>query len=150
MNEIQKVFDAAVRAEEAEHPAKALRLYEKASAIDPDASHAKLRWASLLHDQGRLKDAIRVARELTKRRPRVYLAHSVIGQSYLELGRLLMAERAFKRALAIKQSPITWVLLSDVLGRLRRNRESEECLRKALEINPAYEEALYNLGCIYS
>jgi len=149
MDRAQKVFDAAVKAEEAGHPAKALRLYEKASAIDPDASHAKLRCASLLYDEGRWKDAIHVARQLAKRRPRIYLAHCLIGRSYVELGRWLMAERAFKRSLAIKQDPTTWVFLSDVLGSLGRNVESEKCLRKALKIDSEYEEAHYNLGCIY-
>lgn len=116
MEKAQRVFEAAVRAEDAGHPAKALRLYEKASTIDPDASHARLRWASLLYDEGRWKDAIRLARELLKSRPRLYLAHRLIGSSYVELGRWLMEERYFKQSLAIKQDPITWVLLSDVLG----------------------------------
>jgi len=110
MDRAQKVFEAAVRAEEAGHSAEALRLYEKASVIDPDASHAKLRWASLPHDKGRWEDSIRIARQLTKRRPRIYLAHSLIGSNYVELSRWVMAERFFKRSLAIKQDPITWVL----------------------------------------
>jgi len=41
------------------------------------------------------------------------------------------------------------VLLSDVLGRVGRNEESEECLRQAFKIDPDYEEAHYNLGCMY-
>jgi len=146
---LQKVFDAAIAAEEAGHSAKALRLYEQASEIDPDASHVQLRWASLLHDEGQWKDAIRVARQLIKRRPRVYLAHRLIASSYDELGRLAMAERAYKQSLAIKQCPITWVLLGSVLGRLNRNEEAEECLRKALKVDPDYEEAHYNLGYLY-
>src|SRR5437016_11493348 len=48
MERAQEVFEDAVRAEEAGHSAEALCLYEKASVIDPDASHARLRWASLL------------------------------------------------------------------------------------------------------
>ena len=105
MDRAQEVFEDAVRAEEAGHSAEALRLYEKASVIDPDASHAKLRWASLLHDEGRWEDSIRIARQLTKKRPRLYLAHRLIGSSYVELGRWLMAERYFKQSLAIKQDP---------------------------------------------
>jgi tetratricopeptide (TPR) repeat protein len=149
MDRAQKVFEDAVRAEEAGHSSKALRLYEKASITDPEASHARLRWASLLRDEGRWKDAIRVARELIKSRPRLHLAPRLIGDCYAELGRLSMAERYFRRSLAIKQDPITWVLLSDVLGSVGREEESEECLRAALKIDPDYEEAHYNLGCVY-
>jgi tetratricopeptide (TPR) repeat protein len=145
----QVVFEAALAAEEAGHSAKALRLYEQASVIDPDASHVRVRWASLLNDKGRWKDAIRVTRQLIKKRPRLSLAHRLIGRSYDELGRLAMAERAYKQSLAIKQCPITWVLLASVLGRRKRNEEAEECLRQALKVDPDYEEAHYNLGYIY-
>lgn len=41
------------------------------------------------------------------------------------------------------------MLLSDVLGSVGREKESEECLREALKIDPDYEEAHYNLGCMY-
>jgi len=32
---------------------------------------------------------------------------------------------------------------------LKRNEEAEECFRKALKVDPDYEEAHYNLGYIY-
>ena len=145
----QKVFEAGIQAEEAGDSHKALRLYEQASAIDPTAPHSRLRLASLLFDEGRWKDAIRIARQLTKRWPRVHLAYSVIARSYAELGRWIMAERFYRQSLAIKQTPDNWVLLGSVLDRLGRNDEAEECLRKALKVDPRYEEAHYNLGCIY-
>lgn len=149
MDRSQKLFEAAIAFEEAGQSKKALRLYEQASTSDPDGTHIGLRWASLLCDEGRWKDAIRVARQIIKRRPRVYLAHSLIASSYDELGRLLLAERFYKQSLSIKQSPISWVLLASVLGRRKRNEEAEECLRKALKVDPNYEEAHYNLGYIY-
>jgi len=61
MDRLQKLFDAAIAAEEAGQSAKALRLYEKASDINPAAYPIGLRWASLLYDEGRWRDAIRVA-----------------------------------------------------------------------------------------
>ena len=145
----QEVFDAGVLAEEAGDTQEALRLYEKASAIDPTAPHPRLRLASLLYDESQWKEAIRVARQLTKRWPRVHLAHWVIARSYAELGRWMMAERFYPQSLAIKQSPIAWVLLSSVLNRLGRIDERDKCLRKALKVDPDCEEAHYNLGCIY-
>lgn len=145
----QEVFEAGMRAEEAGHSAKSLRLYAKASALDPTAPHIKLRWASLLYDEGKWRDAIRVAREVIRKSPRIYLAHLVIAQSYAELGRWQVAERFYRKSLAIKPSSISLVLLADILGRLRRMEESEECLRKALRLDPDYEEAHYNLGYIY-
>ena len=145
----QEIFDAGILAEEAGDAQEALRLYEQASGVDPTAPHPRLRLASLLYDEGQWKDAIRVARQLTKRWPRVHLAYWVIARSYAELGRWMMAERFYRQSLAIKQSPIAWVLLSSILNRLGRIDERDECLRKALRVDPDYEEAHYNLGCIY-
>ena len=145
----QEVFDAAIAAEEAGYSAKALRLYEKASDINPAAYPIGLRWASLLYDEARWKEAIRVARQMIRKRPQLYSAHWIIARSNIELGRWSLAERMYRESLAIKQSPTTWVLLSSLLARRKRNDEAEECLRKALKVDPDYEEAHYNLGYIY-
>ncbi len=149
MDSSEELFEAAIAAEEAGQSAKALRLYERASTIDPDAFHVAVRWAFLLKEEGRWSDSIRVARQIIKRRPRVYQAHSLIAASYDELGRWRLAERFYKQSLAIKQRPESWILLASVLGRLKRNEEAEQCLHKALKVDPDYEEAHYNLGCIY-
>ena len=149
MQKAQDVFEAAIQAEEAGDFDKALRLYEQASLIDPTAPHPRMRLASLLSDVGKWKQAIRVARQLTKRGPRFFSAHIVIARSYAELGRWKMAERFYRQALAIKQTPWAWVLLSQTLDQPGRHDEAEECLRKALKVDPDYDEAHYNLGYIY-
>lgn len=102
-----------------------------------------------LFDERKYRDAIRVGRQLTKRWPRLHPGYCLIAQSYDELGRWKMAERFYRQALALKQQPEIWVLLSSALGHLGKNDEAEECLRQALKIDPDYEEAHYNLGYIY-
>jgi tetratricopeptide (TPR) repeat protein len=149
MDNAQNLFDAAILAEEGGQVGKALRLYEKASEIAEDASAPRLRWASLLYDQGSWKEAISVARQVTRRWPAIYLAYSLIGECYVKVGHLLKAERAFRQSLVAKPKPSTWVFLSDVLSRPGRENESIGCLRSALALDPEYEEAHYNLGCIY-
>ena len=111
----QEVFAAGIEAQEAGDSDKALRLYEQASALDSTAPHIKLRLAYLLYNQGKSKDAIRVARQILKGWPRVRLAHCAIGRSYDELGRLVMAERFYRQSLAIKQCAVTWVFLASLL-----------------------------------
>jgi tetratricopeptide (TPR) repeat protein len=59
------------------------------------------------------------------------------------------AERAFRQSLAAKSHPFTWVFLSETLLRQGRDKESKNCLRRALLLNHDYEEAHYNLGCAY-
>jgi tetratricopeptide (TPR) repeat protein len=149
MKKAQDVFEAAIQAEEAGDSDKALRLYEQASLIDPTAPHPRMRLASLLYDTGKWKQAIRVARQLTKSRPRLSSAYIVIARSYAALDRWKMAERFYRQSLTIKQTPWAWLLLSWALDRQGRHDEAEECLRKALKVDPDYDEAHYNLGCIY-
>ncbi|HEU4507716.1 MAG TPA: tetratricopeptide repeat protein [Pyrinomonadaceae bacterium] len=143
------VFEAAIQAEKARNFDEALRLYERASLIDPAAPHPRLRLASLLHDTGKWKESIRVARQLTKRWPTFSFSYVVIARSYAELGRWKLAERFYRQSLALKQEPWVWVLLAKALDRQGRHDEAEECLRKALKVDPDYDEAHYNLGYIY-
>jgi tetratricopeptide (TPR) repeat protein len=126
MDRAQKVFEDAVRAEEAGHSAEALRLYEKASVIDPDAAHAQLRWAALLHFEGRWEDSIRIARQLTRRRPRIYLAHRLIGSNFVELKRWQMAERFFNDPWQLSKIPLHGCYLATYSAASdgRRNQKS--------------------------
>jgi len=73
--------------------------------------------ALLLQQEGKWKEAIVIARQIIRRRPRVYRAHRLIASCYEELGRSAMAERFYKQSLTIKQSPVTWCLLAFLLSR---------------------------------
>lgn len=145
----QEIFTAAIRAEEAGDVDKAILLYEKSSHLAPQHPQPLLRLANLLSQSGKWKQAIRVGRQATKRQPRTDLAYHIIARSYAELGRWKMAERFYRQSLAIKQQPWTWVLLGRILDHLGRHAEAEECLRKALKVDPDYDEAQYNLGCSF-
>ena len=149
MEKARELFEAGIRAEDAGDSEKALRLYKQSSLLAPRKPHPRMTLASLLYDVGKWKQAILVARQLTKRWPRFSAAYIVIARSYAELGRWKMAERFYRQSLAIEQKPWTWLLLGCALDRLRRHDEAEECLRKALKVDPDYEEAHYNLGYIY-
>lgn len=149
MDKAQEVFDAAVQADEAGDSAKAIRLYKQSSLLAPQHPLPLMRLAILLSQLGKWKQAIRVGHQVIKRQPRSDAAYCVIAQSYAELGRWKMAERFYRQSLAIKQTPWTWILLGWALDRLGRNEEAEECLRKALKVDPDYDEAHYNLGYSY-
>lgn len=149
MEKAQEVFEAAVQAEEAGDSDTAIRLYEQSSLLDPKHPLPLMRLAILLTQLGQWKQAIRVARQASKRQPRDETAYSLIAQSYFQLGRWKMAERFYRHSLAIKQYPWTWLLFGSALDRLGRHDEAEECLRKALEVDPDYDEAHYNLGYNY-
>ena len=146
MDKAQKVFEAAVQAEEAGDSDTAIRLYEQSSLLAAQHPLPLLRLAILLSKLGKWEQAIRVGRKVTKRQPRAHQAYCIIARSYGELGRWKLAERFYRQSLAIKEEPWTWLLLGWALDRLARHDEAEECLRKALEVDPDYAEAHFNLG----
>lgn len=145
----QAIFEAAIQAEEAGDFNKARRLYEEASLLAPTHPHPRIRLSSLLYEVGKWKEAIRVTRKLIKRWPRIQPAYVVTALSYTRLGRLKMAERFFRQGLAIKEDPKLLVFLGSVLGHLEQNDEAEECLRRALELDPDNDEIYSNFGLIY-
>jgi tetratricopeptide (TPR) repeat protein len=149
MEKAQEVFEAAVQAEETGDSDTAIRLYEQSSLLAPQHPLPLLRLAFLLSSLGKWKRAILVGRQVTKRQPRSAQAYCLIARSYAELGRWKMAERFYRQSLARKQEPWTWLLLGSALDRLERHDEAEECLRKALKVDPDYDEAHYNLGYSY-
>jgi Flp pilus assembly protein TadD len=149
MEKAQEVFEAAIQAEEAGDSDRAIRLYKQSSLLAPKHPLPLLRLAILVSRLGKWKLAIRVGRQVTQLQPQTDQAYCVIARSYAELGRWKMAERFYRQSLAIKQEPWTWLLLGWVLDRLERHDEAEECLGKALEVDPDFDEAHYNLGYNY-
>ena len=149
LEKAQKVFEAAILAEEAGDSDTAIRLYKQASRLVPNHPLPLMRWAVLLSELGKWKQAILVAREVTKRHPQFADAYTMIARSYAELGRWKIAERFYRQSLAIEQKPWAWLLLGSTLDRLGRHDEAEECLHQALEVDPDYDEAHYNIGYNY-
>ena len=149
MEKASEIFEAAIRAEETGDFDTARRLYEQASLMAPTRPYPGLRLAFLLLKERKWTEAVRVARQLTKRWPRVQPAYVVIAQSYAQLGRWIIAEQFYRQALAINEDPNIRVLLAFVLVQLERNDEAEECLLKSLKDNPDNDEAHHNLGCVY-
>ena len=145
----EAIFDAAIQAEEAGDFDKARRLYEEASLLAPTRPHPRIRLSSLLYDEGKWKEAIRVTRKLIKRWPRIQPAYVVTALSYTRLGRLKMAERFYRQGLAIKKDPDLLLFLGSVLAHLEQNDEAEEYLHKALKLAPDNDEIYSNLGHVY-
>ena len=149
MEKAQALFEAAIQAEEAGDSDKACRLYEQASLLAPTFPHPGVRLAFLLKKERKWNQAIRVARQLIKRWPRLQPAYVVIAHSYSQLGRWERAERFYRQALTINEHPNILLFHGVALSQLDQNDEAEQCLCKALKLDPDNEETHYNLGRVY-
>jgi tetratricopeptide (TPR) repeat protein len=108
LDKAKKLLAAANKAENEGNLSKALRLYKQATEIDKSLPNPLLGIADVLQHQNQWKEAIQVARKVTKRWPNsraANMAYSIMGTCYREQGHMLRAERAYQQALAIEQKP---------------------------------------------
>lgn len=110
---------------------------------------AWLSYASFLKDQNDWQAAIKAAKRAIPYPALKPYAFSVLGQCYQEINESKKAENAFRQSIKLKPRPAVWVLLYDLLYHnfVNRVEEAIDCLYSALDIDPDYEEAHYNLGC---
>jgi tetratricopeptide (TPR) repeat protein len=113
---------------------------------------AYVQCAYLLKDQGDYESAIRRAKRALGSVRQSFLALALLGMCYEALGRLKESEYAFREAIETrKDAPEAWVyvLLFGVVHRdPPRTDESREILERAVEIEPDFDEAHYNLGIV--
>ncbi len=147
-NKSQKLYEAAIQAEDNQQMDEAAQLYHEAIKADKNSPLPQFGFAALLLEQEKYKEAIKVSRLFVKRWPWP-LAYMIIGRSHLDLGQYVKAEQAFQQSLAFKPEPETWFFLGFTLIRLGRNDEAIDCYHQALKLDPDYDEAHYNLGCEY-
>ena len=70
---------------------------------------------------------------------------AVLGRS----GQLAEAETEFRRSLALRPDPVTWVALGEALELTGRVREAREAFLRALRLDRRSVEALYRLGSLH-
>lgn len=109
---------------------------------------ARLLYADLLRDKERYTEAIALAEEAALE-PRLHLpAYTIIGSCYADCSEHERAVEAYLHALEHQplKSVHAWVFLSYSLELCGRHEESDFCLYAALQIDPNYDEAHFNLG----
>jgi len=135
-------------ATQAEMPAVAVKYYEKVK----DNMDSKWIYARLCDDYSQLKDTVNMLRMfklgVQKFPAESYYVRSLINY-YINQGKMDEALSWINTAIDLDQkSAILW----NVKGRLLETKnieESKTCYQKAIDLDPAFDEALGNLGRIY-
>jgi protein O-GlcNAc transferase len=139
-----------VAAHEAGDLEQARRLLEGALSLEDANGRLWLALASVLQGAHEHLPCIAAAERAMEIEPGcAWLAHTVAGQCWRDLGELSEAERCFRASLGERPDPGTAVFLSMTLDRQGRHAESRDCLLEAISLDPCYEEAHYNLACGY-
>jgi tetratricopeptide (TPR) repeat protein len=143
----QELFDEAVRLDEEGQQESALRIWRQLAETHPTRS-VFLQLALAAERLGLPEEAessFKKALELDGR-----LAIALIELGILAINRrdYEAAESYLKRAREIEEDPGGLSVLGVALRNLGKDLEAEESCRRAIRIDPKYEEAYYNLGVL--
>jgi superkiller protein 3 len=149
LQDVEIKYKKADRALRDGDPATAARLLRELVKAEP--KEPLFRW-SLGYAYSEMEEygsAIPELKEALKLDPQNIAALGCLGRVYMELGKWAFAEKAFRKRLAIKESPQHFVFLAHVMMEKRQYDDAIDNCRKAVELDESFEEAYLNLGVAY-
>lgn len=143
----QELFDEAIRLEEEGQLERALAIWRQLAETHP-TRNVFLRLASITEDLGLLDDAEHAFQQALKIDGRSALALLGLGSLASDRGDYEAATNYLKKAREIEEDPAVLSLLGIALKNTGNRIEAEAAYRRAIQIDPKYEEAYYNLGVL--
>jgi len=127
----------------------ALNYLNRAFKVSPQDNHISLLLGLVYGDAGEPERARELLQMATERGGSSFAAHYGLGRLFVAEQQWDKALREFKRALTSKPSPEAHYALGCVYFQLDRDEMAARHLRKAIELDAHYREALQLLGVIY-
>ncbi len=97
-----------------------------------------------------MKDEISVFLSAVKANPKSALMRNDLGIVYTQYGQPAKAIESFRIALALKEDPVTYFAMAEAYTNMGQNQEAEISLRRAIELDPEFADAYYNLASLYA
>jgi Flp pilus assembly protein TadD len=124
--------------------------YEKALALVPGQTNATVNLGLVAHRQKRFDEAEELLKGLVHREPELPLGWLVLGTIYYDQEKLEGALAAFAQAAFLQPKDArTHHYLGITLGKKGWYSGAEDEMRKAIELEPSYAEAHFNLAVFY-
>ena len=143
-------LDEAVRLHRAGDPIRAVELYQRILAAEPDHAEAMNYLGVTAGDLGEFDSAIRLMVRSIELRPDAPEFHNNLGNVLKKAGRLDAAENAYRRAVEADAGfAAAWNNLGMVLAGQFRDDEAIRAFRNAIRAQPDFAEAHNNLGNMY-
>ncbi|HSM13329.1 MAG TPA: tetratricopeptide repeat protein [Thermoanaerobaculia bacterium] len=130
-------------------PDEALGYFSKILESRPDHFEALVFSGVILHERGESSRAEQLLRQAVAEYPEAFLPHFSLGAVYAAQGELSRAVAHLTMAISIDPVPQAWYLLGNCHYEMGRATEAVRCLREAVRLDPAFEEARYLLGLAY-
>jgi tetratricopeptide (TPR) repeat protein len=119
--------------------------FERALALRPDSPDVRLRLAFMLYEKGQREAALPHLESLAganSTAPEVWL---LLARTYYERNDLAGSEKAFTRAVSLRDDGKTWFNLGVVRLRLNNPNGAREAFKRAAEHNEVREQAMREL-----
>ena len=148
---VQKYWDRATKAYQSENYSFAKKWFHKTLELQrkKERSSSWVFLADCNRELGNPSEALRLLRLTERYYPNKAWLQIFIGRIHLDLAKLKLAEKAFRKAIKKHPSADAYIFLGSTLSRQGRFREAKSCYQAALRLEPNNEEAHYNLGVRY-
>ncbi|HIJ88385.1 MAG TPA: glycosyltransferase family protein [Desulfuromonadales bacterium] len=146
-NQLQQLFSEGATLLQRGNADEALVRFQ--SALDLDRSNGTLHLyaGAALHDLGRYEEAVASYQKALNCAPETGEIHNNLGNSLLALGRFAEAADCFSRAAGfLATSPVPLATGATALQALGKISEAEAACRKAIQLDPSFAAAHWNLA----
>jgi len=148
--EIERLLDAAIRAQAERRLPEAAAAFERVLALAPDHHDALVRYALLALAAGRADVSLGAAKRASVAHPRSAYARNVLGVALRQSGRLADAIAALREAVALDAALVdAQVNLGNALLDAGDPQAALPCYERALALDPASASVHNNLGNLY-
>jgi len=145
--EIQQLFKEGAELLQAGNAEGALACFMAARFIEPANAILCLYAGASLHELSRYEEAIVLYRHALLTSPHMGEVYNNLGNSLMALGRFVEAADCFSKAVVlIPGSPVPLAAQATALQAIGKVAEAEQACRRALEIDPEFAAAHWNLS----
>ena len=144
---LQQLFKEGSELLQSGHSAEALVRFQAALNIESSSATLYLHAGAALHDLGGYEEAVDCYRNALNAEPGMGQAYNNMGNSLMALGRFVEAADCFLMSSELLQtSPVPLAARATALQALGRIAEAESDCRRALQLDPAFAAAHWNLA----
>ena len=149
MDRVEEAYRKAEKAIEAGQRDEAVRILSDLAAREPNEPLFQWRLGYVYLDLEKPAEAVHFFSKAISLDADCVPAWGGLAQTHMELGEWDSAEMALRKRLQLRPGPHYYVFLGRVLNAQGKTELAVESCRKALELNPAFDEAWFNLGGYY-
>lgn len=127
----------------------AMQYLKKTLSINPQHFDAILLWGVMLTNSGRYAQAEDVLQNALRLRADSHLAHLTLGAVCASQGQPQKAKRHLSKAVGLAPSSSMYFTAGEISAHSGLNKEAIRFYKKAIQMDPTFDEAFYKLGMIY-